>query len=112
MTNIEMRVNDARMILTLDLFGHAGFADLGSDIVCAGISTLFYTAVQSLVTLESNGYGLKVQYHVQDGEAHLRAVASDGATWHRMQEYAEVIMTGYSVLARDVPEHVKLKIEN
>jgi len=100
------------MIFTIDIFGHAGFANLGSDIVCAGISTLFYTAAQSFAALDDCGYGVKVQYHIQDGEAHLRAVALDGVAWHRLTEYAEVIMTGYSVLARDVAEHVKLRVES
>ena len=33
--------------LTLSLSGHSGYAPTGSDIVCAGVSTLVYTLINS-----------------------------------------------------------------
>ena len=47
MTHIHIDVEGMR----LEIMGHAGYAEIGQDIVCAGISTLAYTLAQSLAMM-------------------------------------------------------------
>jgi len=54
-------------IKTLFVEGHAGYSEDGNDIVCAGISTLFYTAAHALTDI--CGY---------DDEEFFRIVEKDG----------------------------------
>ena len=42
---IEARYDSDELILSLT--GHAGYAPIGQDIVCAGVSTLVYTLINS-----------------------------------------------------------------
>ena len=43
---ITIEINDYE----LKIHGHAEFAEKGKDIVCAGISTLFYTLYEVLLS--------------------------------------------------------------
>ncbi len=42
-------------ILSMELRGHAGFAELGKDPVCAGASVLAMTAAQCVRSMEQAG---------------------------------------------------------
>lgn len=41
----------------VEIRGHAGYAEKGKDIVCAGVSTLYGTLVAELGARERNGEG-------------------------------------------------------
>ncbi len=82
----------------VEVIGHAGFAEYGSDIVCAGITALADTLVMSLQQLTqdrivvADGSGLiKVKYK-ELSEAGMLLIGSFliGATW----------------IAEEYPEHV------
>ena len=42
---IEVRYDPDRLRLSIN--GHSGYAPIGQDIVCAGVSTLIYTLINS-----------------------------------------------------------------
>ena len=44
---IEVRIRPERM----EISGHAGYAELGKDIVCAGVTALMQTLIQSIKDL-------------------------------------------------------------
>ena len=82
----------------LEIIGHAGFAEYGSDIVCAGITALADTLVMSLQQLTqdrivvADGSGLiKVKYkELSEAGRLLVSAFFIGATW----------------IAEEYPEHV------
>ena len=41
---IEVRIRPER----IEIFGHAGYAEPGKDIVCAGVTALTQTLIQSI----------------------------------------------------------------
>lgn len=47
--------------------GHAGFAKIGEDIVCAGVSTLVQTMVTSIEELTTD----KIKYDMSPGKADI-----------------------------------------
>ena len=60
MTNITTKETDKHV--TVDIVGHAGYAEQGKDIVCAGVSTLAYTLINNL-DRENGG----IKYSIKDG---------------------------------------------
>lgn len=48
MTKITIFKNNDKKFLGFDCLGHAGYADAGEDIVCAGISVLVINTINSL----------------------------------------------------------------
>lgn len=77
--------------------GHAGFADVGNDIVCAAISTLTQTLVYHLIENSKN-----YAYTIQPGELWVCAEGENEVL------YSEVILTGLRSLASEFPSNLKL----
>ena len=65
MTRCTVYVDSTSRITGFSVKGHAGYAEEGSDIVCAGISALVTTIDQALVRL----VGLKLTEREGDGLA-------------------------------------------
>lgn len=61
----------------IQIEGHAGYAPKGSDIVCAAVSTLYQTMVQ---TIQTRSYGEMKHIRSNDGFEHVRIhdVAREG----------------------------------
>ena len=51
MITVTIRRNREGEINMIRVNGHAGYAEEGSDIICAGVSTLVYTAIGAIETL-------------------------------------------------------------
>ena len=47
--------------------GHAGYADHGNDIVCAGVSTLVQTLIQSIEALTTDA----IRYDIEPGYTNI-----------------------------------------
>ena len=51
MTHITIYTNQENAFIGFSCEGHAGYADVGEDIVCAGISTLVINTINSIEAL-------------------------------------------------------------
>ena len=105
MITITFVKDENRKITGLFMEGHAGYAEEGSDIVCAGASTLLYTAVNALDSI--CGYQDIARIHEDDGDGDVHAeviVPADGIA--ARAETAQVIMrtceVGFITLASSV----------
>lgn len=99
---ISITIDRENIRLTMD--GHAGYADAGSDIVCAAASILAYTAASRLREI-TGGDGLEVS--LEPGKAHIFA----DATWQIISDCRAVMDTisaGFTLLAGKYPEHVSV----
>ncbi|MDB8682165.1 ribosomal-processing cysteine protease Prp, partial [[Ruminococcus] gnavus] len=54
-----MRIRPER----IEIFGHAGYADPGKDIVCAGVTALTQTLIQSIDDLTDD----EIEYRISPG---------------------------------------------
>jgi uncharacterized protein len=101
-------VVDARLCLVkLDVDGHAGFAESGSDIVCSAVSVLVRTAGRILLS--------QLQEHCEyefDGEGSFRLIVLKTTEGKRdwMRGITEFLLNGLSDLEKDYPAFVKLEI--
>jgi uncharacterized protein YsxB (DUF464 family) len=81
----------------LTMMGHAGYAQAGEDIVCAGASTLLFTLLNHL---EVMGEDYRAEYN--------KGYATICADSRPASDAFEVIMTGFRMLATKYPERVRV----
>lgn len=93
---IEMRVN-----------GHANFADLGRDPVCAGASVLAMTVAQCIDLMAKAGSLDDVKIKIGDGNVRVVAKPKEDAIKEAM-DFFHVAAIGFQLLQESYPEHVKL----
>lgn len=67
MTNITIKRNSETPEITISIKGHSGYANQGSDIVCAGVSALMNTTILGLQQIEKE-FPSYVRINMQEDE--------------------------------------------
>ena len=89
----------------MNLSGHAGFGEAGSDVVCAAASMLAYTLVECLQ--EQDGWGHMEELLVHQDEAEMRITARpEGEARDKFYWLLDTIATGFSLLSEHYPNFV------
>lgn len=101
MTNIEIEYERNR--ITIDMRGHSGYAEHGSDIVCSALSTLEYIVVGYCDTYPGNAE-LAV-YECGTGYSHIEIVPRSVAIY----PVIDAVIIGFEALACKYPENVCIK---
>ncbi len=96
---IEIKYNAEA--LEVEIKGHAGYADMGKDIVCSAVSCLFYTLAE---TLEKSSDYLK-GYTVNTEKGYIKAVPKPQYK-AVIQRTFFTICTGLSMIAEEYPKNV------
>ena len=80
--------------------GHAGYAEAGKDIVCAGVTALVENLIDSIEGLTVD----TIQYEVSPGRAdiHYKDLSEEGKL------LVDSFFLGICGIAQDFPEHVKI----
>lgn len=84
----------------LTVRGHANYADSGKDIVCAGVSTLIQTLIQSIKELTAD----EIQYSLSPGKVHIKFWNLSDITKALISSF----FIGVKMIADEYPENVKL----
>lgn len=84
----------------VSLRGHANYAPPGKDIVCAGVSVLVQTLIQSIEELTAD----KIQYSVSPGTVDIKY----GSLSRQAQALVNSFFIGIQMIANDYPANVKL----
>lgn len=95
--------------LTLTLKGHAGYAEIGKDIVCASCSILAYTVASFVEEADRYGYFKSnpvIKLVSGDTEISCEPVDDLVTATKNIFVFAE---QGYTLLANDYSQYVKLK---
>jgi len=107
MTNVTVSYRN-NSIVSLEGDGHAGFADHGEDIVCAAISVLMQTAVNSLEAVA----GLKSFIFDADetsGYMYIELPANLNETESAKAEIVlKTVLTGLEGIAQAYPKYMRL----
>ena len=85
--------------ITID--GHAGYAEPGKDIVCAAVSTLVQTLIQSVEKLTTD----LIEYDMKPGRVHIK-------WWNLSSESRTLIdsfFCGVDMISFAYPDHVRIK---
>jgi len=96
--------------IAMSVEGHAGQAEKGKDIVCSAASILAYTVAQYVQYVEKlGGITVKPRLEMKDGYMLIVANPTDEYLAEVLNAFF-VAQVGYSLLARDYPQYVELKM--
>lgn len=84
--------------------GHANYAPHGQDIVCAGVTALTQTLVESLKTLTGN----EIKYDMSPGRVDIEIENPDEDAQLLMDSF----LVGIEMIADEFPEYVRVEISN
>ena len=93
---------------TLDVTGHAEHGKKGEDIVCAAISTLFYTLGESLYATRYM-MAEDIVFSDEDGNGHLSCKPKAEYEANVSLIYW-TILNGFQLVARNYKKNVNLKV--
>ena len=95
--------------LRVTVKGHSGFAEIGQDIVCSGVSSLTYTLAKFVSKLYEDGkLYFEPIFNIDEGNADI------GITVRNTFEYEarlvfDAICEGYKLIAKAHPDNVEFK---
>lgn len=93
---------------TLCITGHAEYDEKGKDIVCAAISTLFYTLAESLYDARQM-LDEDMQFSDKDGNGYIKATPNKEFEANVSLIYWTVLK-GFETVAKTYKEYVTLKV--
>lgn len=100
---------DTRGGIHLTLRGHAGAAPKGEDLICAGCTTLAYTAAQAMQDLKTQRKLMKKpKIKIRKGRATIIATPKESAVTEALTMF-RTVQCGAQVLAHNYPKYVRLK---
>lgn len=109
MTTAKFSLLMAEGAIVMDIRGHAGWAELGKDPVCAGASTLAMTVAQCVRDMEDAGKLIK-KAHITIGNGRVTVVAKPQPEYfHEALHLFWLGQRGFQILEESYPEHVRLK---
>lgn len=93
---IEVRIRPER----IEISGHAGYAEYGKDIVCAGVTALTQTLIQSIENLTDD----KIEYRISPGkvEVEYRNLSEKSKT------LVDSFFVGIRLIADEFPDYVAI----
>jgi uncharacterized protein YsxB (DUF464 family) len=95
-------------ILSLRVEGHAGYAEHGTDIVCASASILAYTVAKIVSDALSKGW-LKIPPIIEMDSGLMRIVCEPIEEQHsEIRHTYMVAREGYALLEQNYPQYVRL----
>ena len=85
----------------IEIHGHAGYAEAGKDIVCAGITALTQTLIRSMQGLTED----EIEYEVSPGRAdiHYGNLSEEGKL------LVDSFFIGICLIADEFPEYVRIE---
>lgn len=87
--------------------GHSGFGKKGEDIVCAAVSALCFTLLETLRDEQSSQHLILKRDVVNDGYICIEAEPFSFAA-ERIQAIFDTVFTGLLMLAEKYPEYVSV----
>ena len=79
MTNVTIFRDKDQNVLGFECIGHAGFAKFGHDVVCAGISILVQSTINSIQAYTEEGFSCEVDEKSGDIRFHFEDVPEHDA---------------------------------
>ena len=103
MTHITVKKTKTRFSMTSE--GHAGYADYGTDIVCAAISILVYSFAEVCIEKESNESASIDAMELVDGKAVLTVDDLNG----EMESAVLMLKMGLSSIEKRYPKNLSVE---
>ena len=106
-------LGDGVTFFSLKADGHAGGGKYGEDVICAGISTLFFTLLTRLAELEDLKVIKGLDTVIPENGSAGGMISFISVNFEIASAVFDTIITGFALLAKKYPKNVILKeIEN
>lgn len=93
--------------LSLRLEGHAGYAEIGKDIICSSASILAYTVAQYVLEAEHRGETDACEVRLESGKSIIYCEPK-GDALKEIEKMYSFAKRGYQLLANTYPQYVRL----
>ena len=90
--------------LSLRLEGHAGYAEIGKDIVCASASILAYTLASIVDSFDE----IEPVIDLTSGNTTIECECKDDETYIKVANAYHYTKIGYALLEHNYPQYVRL----
>lgn len=95
-------------VLSLKIDGHAGYAEIGYDIICSSCSILAYTLAQIIGMAFANKKLMeKPLVQLESGKGIISCKPKASGYYH-VREAFKFAEAGFILLAHDYPQHVDI----
>ena len=109
MITAEFDFNMETLEASLIVRGHASFAEIGTDIVCASASILTYTIAEIVQQMEERGRLEDTPIiRLEVGDACVACKCKDTKTFAKVLNAFDVVRTGFNLLAENYPQNVNV----
>lgn len=98
-----IKVKNSETDFSMQIIGHAGYAEKGKDIVCAGISTLAFTFIQMLDRYSD----MLTQYEYETSDGVMK-ISFTYINKNFFEPIISTILCGFSMLSDTYPENISL----
>ncbi len=96
--------------LRLEVVGHAGYAEEGKDIVCAGVSAITAALAGTLEEAEERG---RCSMEEKSREAYAMITADPRmGNMQEIKAYFKMAVTGYRMIAEQYSKHIEVREVN
>lgn len=95
--------------LSLEIKGHADYAEYGKDIVCSAASILAYTLADFLLKATKKGEISEPNIEMKDGYISIQYEARSETDYAFVKDKFDIVQCGYSMLQKTYPQHITIK---
>ncbi len=106
MTKVCFREYYDNLLITVE--GHSNSSCVGTDIVCAGISTLVYTFINAILDEEASGNVKLIRKFMGDGAVCFE-IRRFSFSKERIDGIVSTVMTGFYMLEENYPDYVRIE---
>lgn len=99
MIKVHVKKND-NQIDNIEITGHANYADLGKDIVCAAVSSIVITSLNGIISLDDKS----IEY---SGNINIKNIKMDYITNKLLNNMLNMLIE----LSNDYPKNIQIREE-
>ncbi len=98
---IKIMVKETDNILSVTIKGHANYSKIGTDIVCAGVSSIVTTTINGILSIDDKS----IIYENKEGFVSIENVKQDKIT----NELLNNMVNMFSDLESKYPKNIQMK---
>ena len=111
MCTVHMARDAQKRTISLEVKGHAGYAEKGKDVVCAGISVLTQAFAAVAQKMETGGDLVSCAGLIRAGDAAVFCECIDDGAYMALELALGVVKIGFEQIAGEYPAYIKVTCE-
>lgn len=110
MTRVMIKNRDGMWDININGHAENPYPDIQGNLLCASVSILAYTLMQTLMDMDIAGDVKRYEYSCDDGKVRIVVCPKESERW-RVKERIRTILTGYQMLEEQFPGIVRVEGE-